>query len=90
LLDLSVSVWLAEGRIVKPQTGTLAYKHWLLGISSPIEKSRPNLSKLIFQGEYPGCNLGLVSPGFVFSRQEKAKGQDPVRKMDNGSPEVLK
>jgi len=41
----------------------------------------------VFQGEYPGWSF---EPGLRprSSRLQGGKGQDPVRKMDNGSPEV--
>jgi hypothetical protein len=44
----------------------------------------------VFQGEYPGwsCEPGFL-PGSFQMTPRRAEGQDPVRKMDNGSPEVL-
>src|ERR1700747_1236743 len=44
------------------------------GISSPIEKLELTLSKLVFQGEYPGWSLSLVSSRLVPGDSTKGGG----------------
>jgi hypothetical protein len=43
----------------------------------------------VFQGEYPGWSFEPCLLQALSRLQGEAEGQDPVRKMDNGSPEIL-